>query len=188
MEGLNKLNKCIKIKHSIRCLHETLSIESGTWITWFRIIVVFLCFLPDSFIVQENVKFHSILSVKMKTEKFSWYSEIAHLIEPWWALLECSGIFRVRSTWLVNTPLVGTVLLCLLWVTYYQPSGPGWTPPPSGQKRGTHPTQSVQSPPLLKALVHSSLLSPFFLCCPPFTHQWSRPPTVFSTCRTLAIS
>lgn len=145
MEGLNKLNKCIKIKHSIRCLHETLSIESGTWITWFRIIVVFLCFLPDSFIVQENVKFHSILSMKMKTEKFSWCSEIAHLIEPWWALLECSGIFRVRSTWLVNTPLVGTVLLCLLWVTYYQPSGPGWTPPPSGQKRGTHPTQSVQS-------------------------------------------
>ena len=128
--------KCIKIKHFIRCLCETLSIESGIWITWFRIIVVgfFFFFLVDSnnFIVQENVKFHSILFMKMKTEKFSWCSEVAHLIWPWWGLLECSGIFRVRSTWLVNTPFVGTGSHLVFSVTYYLPGSLGWTVPPSG--------------------------------------------------------
>ena len=70
---------------------------------------------------------------------------MAHLIWPWWGLLECSGIFRVRSTWLVNTPFVGTGSHFFFSVTCYLPGSLGWTVPPSGQKWGTHPTQSVPS-------------------------------------------
>ena len=70
---------------------------------------------------------------------------MAHLIWPWWGLLECSGIFRVRSTWLVNTPFVGTGSHFVFSVTCYLPGSLGWTVPPSGQKWGTHPTQSVPS-------------------------------------------